>query len=138
MAKDLNKVMLIARLGADPEMRYTAGGTAVTNFRVAVNRRARRDQEGQEPREEADWFTIIAWRELGETCNQYLRKGSRCYLEGRLQTRSWEDQGGQKRHATEVVLSEMIMLDTRRSQGEGGDPGSERAPWEDEVTDIPF
>lgn len=129
--------MVIGRLGADPEMRYTPSGVAVTNFRVAVNRRSRRGDEGGEAREETDWFTIVAWRELGEICNQYLRKGSRVYLEGRLQTRSWETQDGQKRYATEIVANDMIMLDSRRDAQSRPEEGESGGGMED-IEDIPF
>ncbi len=137
MSKDLNRVMLIGRLGTDPEMRYTPNGIAVTSFRMAVNRRARRGDES-ESRDETDWFTVVAWRELGEICNTYLKKASRVYIEGRLQTRSWEDQSGQKRSVTEIVANDMIMLDSRRAaqdRSDSGDLGGESA---DELEDIPF
>ncbi len=141
MSKDLNKVMLIGRLGADPEMRYTASGTAVTNFRVACTRRRRAGQEG-DVREETDWFTVVAWDKLAEITNSYLNKGSKVYVEGRLQTRSWDDQSGQKRYATEVVANDMIMLDSRRgdrAEGDeaGGDPMSRAGGMED-IEDMPF
>jgi single-strand DNA-binding protein len=129
--------MVIGRLGADPEMRYTPSGVAVTNFRVAVNRRSRRSDDGGEAREETDWFTVVAWRELGEICNQYLRKGSRVYLEGRLQTRSWETQEGQKRYATEIVANDMIMLDSRRDAQSRPEEGESGGGMED-IEDIPF
>lgn len=114
MAKDLNKVQLTGRLGRDPETRYTNQGNAVTQFTVASNRRWR-TADGQE-HEDTEWFNIVAWNKLAEICQQYLRKGSRVYIEGRLQTRSWDDeQTGQKRYKTEVIASDMIMLDTRSS-----------------------
>ncbi|NJL04932.1 MAG: single-stranded DNA-binding protein [Chloroflexaceae bacterium] len=113
MAKDLNKVLLIGRLGTDPEMRYTASGSPVTTFRVAVSRHWK-DGSG-DPREETEWFSIVTWNKLAEICHQYLSKNARVYLEGRLQTRSWEDQQtGQTRYKTEVVANDMIMLDGRR------------------------
>jgi single-strand DNA-binding protein len=112
MARDINKVMIIGRLGLDPEMRFTASGSPVTTFRVAVGRQWR-DQNG-ESREETEWFSVVAWNKLAEICNQYLAKGSRVYVEGRLQTRSWEDQqSGQTRYKTEVIASDMIILDGR-------------------------
>lgn len=118
MAKDLNKVMVIGRLGQDPELRYTAQGTAVTQMRLAINRRGRAGADGQQG-EETDWFTVVAWERLAETCAQFLAKGSKVYFEGRLQTRSWEGQDGQKRYATEIVASDMIMLDSRQAVGSG-------------------
>jgi single-strand DNA-binding protein len=115
MARDLNKVMIIGRLGVDPEMRYTSSGSPVTTFRVAASRQWR-DGNG-ETREETEWFSVVAWNKLGEICNQYLSKGVRVYLEGRLQTRSWEDQqSGQTRYKTEVIASDMIILDNRNSR----------------------
>lgn len=117
MAKDLNKVMMTGRLGADPEMRFTPGGKAVTSFNIASNRTITRDGEKED---EATWMTCVAWEGLAEICNQYLAKGSRVYVEGRLQNRSWDDpQSGEKRYKTEVVLTDMIMLDSpRRDDGD--------------------
>ncbi len=140
MARDLNKVMVIGRLGADPELRYTAQGTAVAQMRLAVNRRTRAGAEGEQAREETDWFTLVAWERLAETCSQFLKRGSRVYFEGRLQTRSWEGQDGQKRYATEIIASDMIMLDTRQtaevaSGRAGGDQLEDLNPNDPE---IPF
>lgn len=112
MAKDLNKVMIIGRLGTDPEMRYTPGGNSVTTFRVASSRQWK-DSSG-EAREETEWFSVVTWNKLAEICNQYLGKGARVYLEGRLQTRSWEDpQSNQTRYKTEIVANDMIILENR-------------------------
>lgn len=111
MPKDLNKVMVIGRLGRDPEMRYTQGGSPVTTFSVATSRQWR-DGSG-ENREETEWFNVVAWNKLGEICNEFLRKASRVYIEGRLQTRQWQDQNGQTQYRTEVVATDMIILDGR-------------------------
>jgi single-strand DNA-binding protein len=112
MTKDLNKVMIIGRLGTDPDMRYTSSGNPVTTFRVAVSRQWK-DSSG-ELREETEWFSIVTWNKLAEICHHHLNKNMRVYLEGRLQTRSWEDQQtGQTRYKTEVVASDMIILDNR-------------------------
>jgi single-strand DNA-binding protein len=111
MARGLNKVMLIGNLGKDPEMKYTPSGMPVTTFSVAVSR-SWRTPEG-ENREETEWFRVVAWQKLAETCNEYLRKGMRVYIEGRLQTRKWTDQQGQERYTTEVVANEMVMLTSR-------------------------
>jgi len=128
MARDLNKVMIIGRLGIDPEMRYTSSGSPVTTFRVATGRQWR-DGNG-ETREETEWFSVVAWNKLAEICNQYLSKGTRVYLEGRLQTRSWEDQqSGQTRYKTEVIVSDMIILDGR--EGRGSREGDEYLPSRD-------
>lgn len=109
--RDLNKVMIIGNLGKDPEMRFTASGTPVTSFSIAVNR-TYPGSDG-ERHEETEWFSVVAWNKLAETCNQYLVKGKRVYIEGRLQTRSWEGQDGQKRYRTEVVANDVIFLDSR-------------------------
>ena len=115
MARDLNKVMIIGRLGTEPEMRYTPSGSPVTTFRVATSRQWR-DSNG-ESHEETEWFSAVAWNKLAEICNQYLTKGARVYLEGRLQTRSWEDQqSGQTRYKTEVIANDMIILDSREGR----------------------
>ncbi|NJK82351.1 MAG: single-stranded DNA-binding protein [Chloroflexaceae bacterium] len=124
MAKDLNKVMLIGRLGTDPDMRYTSSGNPVTTFRVAVSRQWK-DSSG-ELREETEWFSIVTWNKLAEICHQHLGKNSRVYLEGRLQTRSWEDQQtGQTRYKTEVVASDMILLDSRAARESATVPAAE-------------
>lgn len=111
MAKDLNKMQLTGHLGADPEMRYTAQGSAVTTFRVASNR-SWRDQESGETREETEWFRIVTWDRLAEVCAQYLAKGAHVYIEGRLQTRRWVDRDSQERTTVEVVAQDMIILGT--------------------------
>ncbi len=115
MAKDLNKVQLTGHLGADPEMRYTAQGSAVTTFRVASNR-TWKDRDGG-THEDTEWFRIVAWDKLGEICNTYLTKGTRVYVEGRLQTRKWTDRDGQDRYTTEVVAQDMIILSSRSERG---------------------
>jgi single-strand DNA-binding protein len=113
MARDLNKVQMTGRLGADPEMRYTPQGHAVTTFRAASNR-SWRTAEG-ESHEDTEWFRVVAWNKLAEICNQWLSKGSRVYVEGRMQTRQWQDQEGQTRYQTEVIAIDIIILDSRRS-----------------------
>lgn len=123
MAGSLNKVMLIGRLTRDPEMRYTAQGTAVTNFGLATNRYLPPGESG-ERREETDFHNIVVFnmgrRNLAETVAQYMKKGALVYIEGRLQTRSWEDQQGQKRRTTEVVANDVQFLETRGAGSEGG------------------
>jgi single-strand DNA-binding protein len=113
MTRGLNKVMIIGNLGRDPEMRYTPSGRPVTSFSVACNR----DWKGSdgERKEETDWFNVVSWGNLAEICNQYLSKGQQVYVEGRLQTRCWEDDHGQRRFRTEVVANEMIILGGRPS-----------------------
>src|SRR5438132_12376601 len=95
MTRGLNKVLIIGNLGRDPEMKYTPAGKPVTTFSVAVSRNWR-TPEGDN-REETEWFRIVAWDKLAETCNEYLRKGSKVYLEGRLRTREWQGHDGQNR-----------------------------------------
>ena len=120
MAWGMNKVLLIGNLGRDPEMKYTPQGTPITTFSVAVTRR-RKTPEG-EWKDETEWFRIIAWQKLAEQCNEYLRKGSKVYIEGRLQTREWQGQDGQNRQIVEVVANDMVMLDSRQG-GSGGPSG---------------
>jgi len=107
----VNKVILIGRLGSDPELRYTPNGDAVVNFRIATNR-VWKDREGNQ-QERTEWHRIVAWRKLAERCGEYLRKGSHVYIEGRLETRGWEDKNGNKRFVTEVVTDRMQMLDAK-------------------------
>lgn len=114
----INKVILIGNLGADPEIRYTQSGTPVVNFRVATTERWK-DQSGQQ-QEQTEWHSIVAWRRLAEICGEYLSKGSRVYIEGKLQTRKWQDQNGNDRYTTEIVANEMKMLSPRGS-GTGTD-----------------
>jgi len=118
MARGLNKVLLIGNLGCDPEMRYTPSGRPVTSFSLATSR-SWTSADG-ERREETEWFNIVAWGNLAEICKQYLTNGQQVYIEGRLQTRGWEDDTGKKHFRTEVVANEMIMLAERRGD-EGGD-----------------
>jgi len=114
--RGLNKVMIIGRLGRDPEMRFTPSGRPVTSFSVATTR-SWLNADG-ERREETEWFNVVAWAQLAEICKQYLVKGSQVYVEGRLQTRSWEDPDGKKHYRTELVANEMILLGDRRGPGE--------------------
>ena len=112
MSRGLNKVMVIGHLGKDPEMRYTPSGRPVTTYSVAVSR-SWNTADG-ERRSETEWFNIVAWGNLAEICKQYLHKGQQVYIEGRLQTRHWEDKEGQKHTSVEVVANEMMMLGDRR------------------------
>ena len=121
MARGLNKVLLIGNLGKDPEMKYTPQGTPITTFSLAVSR-SRKSPEGQNI-DETEWFRVVAWERLAETCNEYLRKGSKVYIEGRLQTRKWTGQDGQERQTVEVVAQEMLLLDSRQQGGYSDDNG---------------
>lgn len=128
MARDLNKVQLTGRLGADPELRYTAQGSAVVTFRVASNRSW--IASTGEAHEDTEWFRVVAWNRLAEICNEYLTKATRVYIEGRVQTRQWVDTSGQTRYVTEVIASDMILLDGRRA--DTATESSLRAAMEDE------
>jgi len=116
MARGLNKVMIMGNLGRDPEMRYTPSGKPVTSFSVAVSRSYMKP-EGERT-EVTDWFNVVAWGRLAEICSQYLTKGSMVYVEGRLETRSWEGDNGQKHFRTEVVANDVNILDRKGRQGE--------------------
>jgi single-strand DNA-binding protein len=112
MSRSLNKVMIIGHLGRDPEMRYTSSGKPVTTFSVATNRTW--SSASGERHEETEWFTVVAWGNLAEICKQHLSKSAQVYIEGRLQTRRWEDSEGKKHAAVEVVAGEMILLGNRK------------------------
>jgi single-strand DNA-binding protein len=127
MTRGLNKVMIIGHLGRDPEMRYTPSGKPVTTFTVAVSR-SWNSGDG-ERHTETEWFNIVAWGNLAETCKQYLTKGQLVYIEGRLQTRKWEDKEGQKHSSVEVVANEMTMLSERRDSNHASE--SSAAPSEE-------
>ncbi|MBN2009861.1 single-stranded DNA-binding protein [candidate division KSB1 bacterium] len=111
----LNKVMLIGRLGGDPELKYTPSGTAVVNFSLATNM-VWKDQSGNQ-QEKTEWHRIVAWRKTAEFVGEWVKKGARVYVEGRLETRSWDDQSGNKRYMTEVVADDIEILGDRREGG---------------------
>jgi single-strand DNA-binding protein len=112
MTRGLNKVLMIGRIGRDPEMRYTPSGRPVTTFSIGTTRTW--NTADGERRTETEWFNVVVWSNLAEICKQYLSKDRLVYIEGRLQNRHWEDQEGNKHSATEIVASEMILLDERR------------------------
>ena len=116
MVRGLNKVMIIGILGRDPELRYTPSGRPVTSFSVATGR-TWRNADGEQ-REETEWFNIVSWGNLAEICKQYLTKGQQVYIEGRLQTRRWEDTEGVKHTSIEIVANEMMMLGERRDNNQ--------------------
>ncbi|NLZ16194.1 MAG: single-stranded DNA-binding protein [Desulfobulbaceae bacterium] len=118
----INKVILIGNLGADPEIRYTQSGSQVATFNVATTEKWK-GQDGN-IQEQTEWHRIVAWSKLAEICGQYLHKGSRVYIEGRLQTRKWQDQSGVDRYTTEIIAREMKMLSPRSSSGDGEYGGS--------------
>lgn len=127
MARGLNKVMLIGNLGADPEVRYTAGGAAVANVRLATAD-SWRDKDSGETQERTEWHRVVFFGRLAEIVEQYVKKGSQIYIEGRIQTRKWQDKDGNEKFSTEIVASEMQMLGGRGGAG-GGAPsgGGERS-----------
>jgi single-strand DNA-binding protein len=133
----MNKIMLIGNLGKDPEMNYTPSGTSITKFTLAVNRRMK-DRETGERREETTWFNIVAWERLAETCNEYLRKGSKVYIEGRMTSRKYTDKDGNERTAWEVTATDMEMLDSKADTQARGARGTDFGAGETTADDIPF
>lgn len=136
----VNKVILIGRLGADPEVRYTQDGTMVTNFRIATDEQWK-DKNGEKV-QRTEWHRIITFRKLAEICGNYLAKGRLVYIEGRLQTRSWDDRDGNKRYTTEIIASNMQMLERKGEEFDqpeglknGGSTFQESEIPED---DVPF
>ena len=125
MARGVNKVILIGNLGADPETRYTASGSAVTNIRLATAE-SWRDKQSGERQERTEWHRVVFFSRLAEIAAEYLRKGSQCYIEGRIQTRKWQGQDGQDRYTTEIVANEMQMLGGRGGGGGGAPPARRR------------
>lgn len=123
MPRGLNKVMIIGNVGREPEMRYTPSGRPVTSFSVATTR-TWTSAEG-ERREETEWFNVVAWGNLAEICKSHLTKNQQVYVEGRLQTRGWEDEQGKKHFRTELVANEMILLGDRRPPSGDIDYGNE-------------
>ena len=151
MARGINKVILIGNLGRDPETRYSQGGSAVTNFSVATTE-SWRDRNSGEQQERTEWHNVVCFARLAEIAGEYLRKGSKVYIEGSLRTSSWEGQDGQKRYRTEVMARDLQMLDSRggsaptgfessQPAAAGGPPPS-NAPTLSDATDfdddIPF
>lgn len=140
MARSLNKVMLIGHLGADPELRYTPSGVPVATFRIATNE-TWRDAEGK-PQEKTEWHNIVVWRKLAELTNDLLKKGSRVYVEGRLQTRTYEDKNGIRRTVTEIVADDIILLESRTAANETAQQTQQRITpqeqFETDITDLPL
>ena len=139
----INKAILIGRLGSDPEVRYTPSGDAVANFSIATSEEWK-DKNSGEKMERTEWHRIVAWRRLGEICGEYLSKGRQVYVEGRIQTRSWDDKNGVKRYTTEIVATDVQFLGGRESVGPGRPesppipefPGTPSTGPDDD--DIPF
>jgi len=126
MARGVNKVILLGNLGRDPEVRYTQSGTAVANFTLATTERRK---QGEEWTDHTEWHNIVAWGRQAESCSQYLQKGSQVYIEGRLQTRKWDDKDGNTRYMTEIVVGDIQFLGRTKGPGaEGGGFGGPRGP----------
>lgn len=125
----LNKVQLIGRLGADPETRYMPSGSAVTNLRIATSE-TWKDKESGERKERTEWHSVAFFGRLAEVAAEYLRKGSQCYVEGKLRTRKWQDRDGNDRYTTEIVANELVMLGGKRSE--------QPKQAEDFGDDVPF
>ncbi len=152
MAKSLNRVQLIGNLTRDPELRYTPNGTAVCSFGIATNRNWTTD--AGEKKDEAEFHNIVSWNKLAELCSQFLLKGSKVFVEGRLATRTWQGQDGAQRNKTEIVISDMILLDGKKpaapetgeaeekpkeeKKEEGKEESSEEPSEEVAPDDIPF
>jgi len=122
MARGVNKVILVGNLGRDPDMKYTASGSAIANITVATSE-SWNDKQTGERQERTEWHRVVFFRRLAEVAGEYLRKGSQVYIEGKLQTRKWQDQNGQDRYTTEIVANEMQMLGSRGGEAGGGAQG---------------
>jgi single-strand DNA-binding protein len=131
----MNKILVIGNLGRDPEMRYTPSGRAVTSFSVATNRRY--TTADGESREETEWFTVSVWGRQAETCNQYLAKGKKVYVEGRLSSRTYETRDGQTRFSMEIFANDVRFLDTAGSRAEASPQGDDGESMT-EPDDLPF
>ena len=138
MSYGLNKVMLIGNLGQDPELKYLPNGTAAVSFSVATNE-SYKDSEGNLVKR-TEWHNIVAYRKPAEILNEYLKKGSKVYIEGKLQTRSWEDKDGQKRYKTEILVDDWMFLDGRgdTDHGSSSPPAPPPGPTEKKEDDLPF
>jgi single-strand DNA-binding protein len=139
----VNKVILVGNLGSDPQIRYTPNGTAVANFNIATTERFTNKNGEKESRTE--WHRIVAWGRLAEICNEYLKKGKQIYVEGRLQTRQWEDKDGNKQKSTEIVANNMVMLgragdagDAAPQEFQADEEATQEAPAGKQEDDLPF
>jgi len=132
----MNKTMIIGNLGQDPEVRYTQDGVAVATMSIATTERWK-DKDGNK-QEHTEWHRVVAWRKLGEICGDYLHKGDKVYIEGKLQTRKWQDQNGNDRYTTEIIARELEMLGGRQENADNADstpPNGEEPPTPE---DVPF
>jgi single-strand DNA-binding protein len=133
----LNKIMIIGNVGTDPEMRFTPNGNPVTSFRIATSR-SYTTSEG-EKKQETEWFTVVTWRKLAESCNQFLTKGQKVYVEGSLRSRTWEGQDGQKRTRVEVLANRVLFLERQAAASLPSEESSTEAAEEAvEPEDLPF
>ena len=145
MARGINKVILVGNLGSDPEVRYTAGGDAVANVNIATSE-SWKDRQTGEKQEKTEWHRVVMFRRLGEIAGEYLKKGSQVYIEGKLQTRKWQDKNGNDRYTTEIVANEMQMLGGRSGSASYNNdaappparPAPARAGPDEFDDDIPF
>jgi single-strand DNA-binding protein len=137
MARGINKAILVGNLGADPETRYMESGAAVSNLRLATSR-AWKDKQSGELKEETEWHRVTCFGRLGEVAGEYLHKGSKIYIEGRIQTRKWQDNDGNDRWTTEIVANELQMLDRRSGESSGGTPPMPKPQQEGLDDEIPF
>ncbi len=131
----LNKMMVIGNVGTDPEMRYTPNGTPVTSFRIATSRSY--TTGGGERKQETEWFSVVAWNQLAEQVNQFLTKGRKAYVEGRLKSHSWEGQDGVTRYRNEIIANQVLFLDRQPNDGTNGEALSE-VGGSVEADDLPF
>ena len=132
----LNKVMLIGRLGADPEIKYSQGGSPIANLRIATDE-SYTDRNGQR-QEKTEWHTVIAFQRTAEICQQYLHKGSLVYIEGKLQTRKWQDKNGQDRYSTEIRVDRMQMLERKQEDNAHAQQPAQQAHEEPGWEEVPF
>lgn len=132
----INKATIVGHLGKDPELRYTGAGQAVCTFSVATTEKYK-DRSGQS-QEKTEWHTVVAWGSLAEICGKYLRKGAMVYVEGKIQTRSYDDRDGNKRYVTEIVAAEMKMLGGKREDAAGGRPAADEPAPVYDPDDLPF
>lgn len=131
----LNKVMAIGNLGSDPELRTTGGGSSVCSFSLAVNE-SWFDKASNERKERTEWMKIVVWGKSAENCAKYLRKGSKAFVEGRIQTREWQDQSGNKRYTTEIVANSVQFIDTKSGGGGQREPAPKSGRFDD--SEVPF
>ena len=136
MSNGLNKVLIIGNLGSDPEIKYTSSGSAVANLSIATSERWK-DRNTGEQKEQVEWHRVVLFSRLAEIAEQYLKKGSKVFVEGKLQNRDWEDAEGKKRYTTEVIAREMTMLDSRSGSDNAPQPQSS-GPEDNFEEDIPF